>query len=88
MGTLRPMFHWPMVSKLRGILGDVFLWETPALDALAPDYALQRAAAIEYLDRKRPAEPTVITYKTSVLLPLSLIIIIVIVLAVMAKAMV
>ena len=55
------------------------------LDALQPEMAIQEDAAKEYINSRTP---TVVPFKASIGLPLAIIFILVVVLAICAKAMV
>jgi len=52
-----PIWHWAPVSRLVKWIGDQPIFETPSLDDLTPDYGIQRAAAVEYLNRNKESEP-------------------------------
>lgn len=46
----RPLWHWKPVSHLVRWVGDKPIFETPELDELEPDWAIQIVAARTYLD--------------------------------------
>lgn len=74
MGEVRPMFCWPPLTLAQYI----------KLATLAPDRALARAAAIEYLDKH---EPKITTYSAcSLILPAVLIVLLTVTLALAAWA--
>lgn len=64
MGTVKDLWPWNPVSKEWLI----------RLEGLKPDYAIQRAAAIEYLEHKE-SEPVKVTVFDQVIIPAAIILI-------------
>ena len=64
MGTVRDLWDWTPLTDA----------QKAHLDALAPDRRLGRAAAIEYLDRKRPET---VCIKPPIQVPIAIILILI-----------
>lgn len=69
---LKSVWPWEPVSRLVRWCMDKPIFVTPSLDKHITDYSLQRAAAIEYLDKRKP-KPKVVDITPPIMLPIAII---------------